>query len=70
MRGDECEQARLENHEPGVHERSEMIRWVTALARIGLVVAAIAATVPMIAFAQTSLVVRLVTGTISCWWAA
>ena len=31
-----------------------MIRWVTALARIGLVVAAIAATVPMIAFAQTS----------------
>ena len=31
-----------------------MIRWVRALARIGLVVAAIAATVPMIAFAQTS----------------
>ena len=54
MRGDECEMARLENHEPGVHERSEMIRWVTALARIGLVVAAIAATVLMIAFAQTS----------------
>ena len=31
-----------------------MIRWVTAPARIGLVVAAIAASVPMIAFAQTS----------------
>ena len=31
-----------------------MIRWVTALARIGLVVAAIATTLPMIAFAQTS----------------
>ena len=31
-----------------------MIRWVTALARIGLAVASIAASVPMIAFAQTS----------------
>ena len=31
-----------------------MIRWVTALARIGLLVAAIATTLPMIAFAQTS----------------
>ena len=31
-----------------------MIRWVTELARIGLAVASIAASVPMIAFAQTS----------------
>ena len=31
-----------------------MIRWVTELARIGLIVAAIAATVPMIAFAQAN----------------
>ena len=31
-----------------------MIRWVKALARIGLVIAAIAATVPMITFAQTN----------------
>ena len=31
-----------------------MIRWVTALERIGLAVASIAASVPMIAFAQTS----------------
>ena len=33
---------------------SEMIRWITARAPIGLVVAAIAASLPMIAFAQTS----------------
>ena len=32
----------------------EMIRWITARARIGLVVAAMTASVPMIAFAQTS----------------